>query len=83
MKRRLQWTRDLTHEMSSTTRVLRSWFRILLELCLSVCIYSVFVLSRPCDGLIPRPRSSTAIYKIHNFRLNSGWEQARDYNPST
>jgi hypothetical protein len=61
---RSQWPRSLGHELSSPARTLASWVRIPLEAWMSMCVYSVFVLyrvcrKRPCDGLIPRPRSPT------------------------
>jgi hypothetical protein len=39
-----QWPRVLRHELSSLARTLGSWVRIPLEACMSVCVYSVFVL---------------------------------------
>jgi hypothetical protein len=43
--RRSQWPRGLRHELSSLSRTLGSWVRIPLKAWMSVCIYSVFVLS--------------------------------------
>jgi hypothetical protein len=40
-----QWPRCLRHELSSPARTLGSWVRIPLEAWMSVCVYSVFVLS--------------------------------------
>jgi hypothetical protein len=42
--RRSQWPRGLRHEPSSLARTLGSWVRIPLEVWMSVCVYSVFVL---------------------------------------
>jgi hypothetical protein len=40
-----QWQCDLRHELPSTAQTLGSWVRIPLEAWMSVCVYSVFVLS--------------------------------------
>jgi hypothetical protein len=42
---RSQWLRGLRHELSSPAQILGSWIRIQLEAWISVCIYSVFMLS--------------------------------------
>jgi hypothetical protein len=42
---RSQWPRGLRHELSSLARTLGLWVRIPLRAWMSVCIYSVFVLS--------------------------------------
>jgi hypothetical protein len=44
--RRSQWPHGLRHELFSLARTLGSWVRIPLSrhVCLSVCVYSVFVL---------------------------------------
>jgi hypothetical protein len=42
---RSQWPRGLRYELSSSAQTLGSWDRIPLEVWMSVCIYSVFVLS--------------------------------------
>jgi hypothetical protein len=42
--RRSQWSRGLSHELSSLGQKLGSWVRIPFEAWMSVCIYSVFVL---------------------------------------
>jgi hypothetical protein len=42
---RSQWPRGLSHELSSLARTLGSWVRIPLKAWMSVCVYSVFVLS--------------------------------------
>jgi hypothetical protein len=42
---RSQWPRGLSHELSSPAQTLGSWARIPLEARMSVCFYSVFVLS--------------------------------------
>jgi hypothetical protein len=41
---RSQWPHGLRHEMSSPAQTLGSWVRIPLEACMSVCVYSVFIL---------------------------------------
>jgi hypothetical protein len=41
---RSQWPHGLRHESSSPARTLGSWVRIPLEVWMSVCVYSVFVL---------------------------------------
>jgi hypothetical protein len=48
---RSQWPRGLRHELSSSARTLGSWVRIPLEVWMSVCVYSVFVLSCVGSGL--------------------------------
>jgi hypothetical protein len=55
-KCRSQWPRRLSHELSSLSRTLGSWVPIPLETWMSMCVYSVFVLScvqvaalRPAD----------------------------------
>jgi hypothetical protein len=40
-----QWPRGLRHELSSLSRTLGSWVRTPLKAWMSVCVYSVFVLS--------------------------------------
>jgi hypothetical protein len=45
---RSQWPRGLRHEPVSPARTLGSWVRIPLEAWMSVCVYSMFVLS--CVG---------------------------------
>jgi hypothetical protein len=45
VQRRSQWPRGLRHELSSPAQTLGSWVWILLEAWMSVCVYSVFVLS--------------------------------------
>jgi hypothetical protein len=42
---RSQWPRGLRHELSSPVQTLGSWVRIPLETWMSLCVYSVFVLS--------------------------------------
>jgi hypothetical protein len=42
---RLQWPRALMHEMFSPARTLVSSVRILLEVCMSVCVYSMYAFS--------------------------------------
>jgi hypothetical protein len=41
---RSQWPRGLRHELSSLAQPLGSWIRIPLEVWISVCIHSVFVM---------------------------------------
>jgi hypothetical protein len=41
---RSQWPRCLRHELSSPAQTLGSWFPIPLEIWMSMCVYSVFVL---------------------------------------
>jgi hypothetical protein len=53
---RSQWPRDLRHEQSSPARTLGWWVRISVKAWMRVCVYSV-CRQRPCNGLIPRPRS--------------------------
>jgi hypothetical protein len=45
-KRRSRWSRGLRHELSSLARKPGPMVRIPLEAWLSVCVYSVFVLSK-------------------------------------
>jgi hypothetical protein len=42
---RPQWPRGLRHELSALARTLRPWVRITLKAWMSVCVFSVFVLS--------------------------------------
>jgi hypothetical protein len=42
---RSQWPRGLRHELSSPARTMGSWVRIPPKAWMSVCVYSVFVLS--------------------------------------
>jgi hypothetical protein len=42
---RSKWPRGLRHEVFWSAQILGSWVRIPLETCMSVCVYSVFVLS--------------------------------------
>jgi hypothetical protein len=42
---RSQWPRGLRHELSSPEQTLGSWAQIPLEPCMSVWVYSVFVMS--------------------------------------
>jgi hypothetical protein len=48
---RSQWSRGLKHELSSLAGTLGSWVRIPLKAWISVCVYSVFVLSCIGSGL--------------------------------
>jgi hypothetical protein len=46
------------------------------------CVRVSLCRQRLYDGLIPRPRSPTNAYKIHNFVIISECAQAREPNPS-
>jgi hypothetical protein len=48
----LQWPRNLRHELPSLARTLGSWVRVPSKASLSVCVYSVFVLSCVGSGLV-------------------------------
>jgi hypothetical protein len=55
---RSEWPRGLRHELSPFAWTLGPWVRIPLKArCL--CLFCVCVRQRPCNGLIPRPRSPT------------------------
>jgi hypothetical protein len=43
---KLLWPRGVTHELCSSARTLGTWIQIPLNARMSVCVYSVFVLSR-------------------------------------
>jgi hypothetical protein len=51
--------------MSSPARTLGSWIRIPLKTW--ICVYYVCVRQRPCDGLIPRPRSPTDCLRLRKW----------------
>jgi hypothetical protein len=58
------WPRGLRHQQSSLARKLGSWVRIQLKAWMSVCAFILRLCcpvcrQRPCDGLIPCPRSPT------------------------
>jgi hypothetical protein len=87
-----QWPCGLRHELSSLARRLGSWVRIspkewmsvtcifVLCVCYSACRY------RPCDGLIPCPRSPTTVYSIKKLKSGQGPTKgcrARVYRIST
>jgi hypothetical protein len=69
--------RALRHEICSSAKTLRCWFRIPLEAWMPTCVF--FVLScvgsglatgwSPVQGLLP------TVYKINNFIINSGWNR--------
>jgi hypothetical protein len=63
--------------MSSLAQTMGSWVQIPLEAWMSVCVYSLFVLSRVGSGLaivlIPRPRSPYRLsvrFRISELILN-------------
>jgi hypothetical protein len=69
-------------EISLVAQALESWVRMPLEAWMSVYNCSMFVLScidsglaagrSPVQGILP------TVYKIHSFRINSDWGQARE-----
>jgi hypothetical protein len=73
---RSQWPRGLRHEMSSPARNLLSWVGIPLKAWMSICVYSVFVLScvgnglatgwSPIQGVLP------TAYRIKNLKKRPG-----------
>jgi hypothetical protein len=58
----------LRHELSSLAQILGPWVRIPLEALMSVCVYSVSVLSRAQVAALrradPRPRNHTYCVEI-------------------
>jgi hypothetical protein len=64
---------------------LGSWVWIPLEAWMSVCFYSVLVLSCVGSGLVtgwsPVQGVLPIVCKIHNFRINSEWEKYKEPNP--
>jgi hypothetical protein len=83
---RPQWERSLRHEMSSAAGTLELWVRIPLEAWMSVCVYSVFVLSFLVSGFATGLSSVQGVIpticKIHNFRINFDWKDIKEPNPS-
>jgi hypothetical protein len=67
---RSQWPRSLRHEISLPTQTLGSWFRIPFEAWMSVCIYSVFVLTYAGSVLAS---GWSPVQGASNFRINSFW----------
>jgi hypothetical protein len=61
LKRRLQWALGLKHELSSPSQTLGSWVRMPLKAWMSVCVYSVFVLS--CVQIAALRRADQGIEK--------------------
>jgi hypothetical protein len=78
---RSQWPSGLRHEISSPAQTLGSWVWIPLEGWMFVYVYSVFMLFcvgsglatgwSPVQGIVP------TVFKTHDFRIKSEWEQAR------
>jgi hypothetical protein len=64
-RRRSQWPRGLRHELSSPAQTLGSWVRIPLEAWMSVCIYTVFVLS--CVQVAGADPPSKESYRLYNL----------------
>jgi hypothetical protein len=71
--------------MPSAAETLRSWVRIPLEEWISAFI--LFALQCVGSGLAtgssPVQAVLPTVHKIHNFRINSEWEQEREPNPSS
>jgi hypothetical protein len=71
---RSQWPRALRHEPSSPAQTLKSCVRIPLEAWMSVCVYSVFVLSCVCSrlatGWSPVQGVLPTVYKIKKLTWN-------------
>jgi hypothetical protein len=63
-KRRSQYPRGLRHEPSSPAPTLGSWVQILLQAGMSVCVYSVFVLSCVGSGLATGWSPSKESYRL-------------------
>jgi hypothetical protein len=54
-----------------------------MDVCLCLfCVYVVLCRQRPCNELIPRPRSLTHCLQDSNLRIKSEWAQAREPNTS-
>jgi hypothetical protein len=83
---RWHWPHSLSHETSAPAETLGLWVRIPVEKLMSLCIYSVFVLScvgrGPATGSSPFQDVVRTSFKIHNSIINSEWEQARQPDPS-
>jgi hypothetical protein len=80
---RSQWPRGLRHEMSSPAQPLGSWVRIILEAWMSVCVYSVLLLSRVGSGLAtgwsPAKEVLPTVYKVQISKLipKGHWQKGR------
>jgi hypothetical protein len=71
------WPRGLRHEMSSSTQTLGPWVQIPLKAWMSMCVYSVFVLSCVGSGL---PTAWSTVRGVYNFKINSEREQTGEPN---
>jgi hypothetical protein len=67
---RSQWSRGLTHELSSLVRTLGSWVRISVEACVSMCIYSVCVVLATGWSLVQEVLPT--LYRINKLEKRSG-----------
>jgi hypothetical protein len=69
---RPQWPRGLRHEPSSPARILGSWVRTPFKEWMSVCVYSVFVLSCVGSGLAigrsPFQGVLSTVYRINKLK---------------
>jgi hypothetical protein len=73
---RSQWPHGLRREPFSPTRTLGSWVRIPLETCVSLCVYSVFVLSYVRAAALRRPDPPSN--KSHRFCIGlRNWESGQ------
>jgi hypothetical protein len=72
--------------MPSHARALGSWVRVPLQAWMSVYECNVLVLSCVgsgfASGYFPVQGILATVHKIHNFIINSEWEQTRETNPS-
>jgi hypothetical protein len=74
---RSQWPRRLRHELPSPSRMLGSWGRIPLEEWMSVCVYSVVVLSRMQVAALRRAdHSCKESYRLYKQRLRN-WRRVQ------
>jgi hypothetical protein len=75
---RWQWPHGLRHKLSSLARKLGSWVRVLLKAWMSVlgelilCLCCCVCRYRPCDVLIPRPRSLPTVYRNKKLKNSQG-----------
>jgi hypothetical protein len=82
---RSQWMRGLRHELSLLSRTLGSWVRITLKAWMSVCVYSMFVLScirsglttgwSPVKGILPTVLGWRNWSETKRFTDAPKWEQ--------